>query len=710
MNAFNPDRRRFLKLGAGITGTSLVLGVNWSCTADPSDSASDTPGDFMPNAWLRINADGFVTVIVAESEMGQGPYTALPMMVAEELEVEWRQVGVEHASLAAVYGRQVTGGSTSVSDAWGTLRQAGAIARTLLLQAAAESWRVPVEACRAERGKVRHADSGREQAYGELTAVAARLPLPEKVQLKAPSDYRIIGTRVPRLDTPQKINGKARFGIDTRLPGMRYATITHCPVFGGTAKKVDASRALAIKGVLEVFSIDQGVVVVARDTWTAFKGKAALDIEWNADGNQTLSSSSILDDLLKLQVREDSAAAVLEGDPESALGGTTLESRYSLPFQAHVPLEPINCTASFEAGKLRIWAPTQAPSRAYDAAREVAQSKIARLANKLKRKLFDSEDDSIEINTTLLGGGFGRRLKQDYVTEAAQIAKRIDGPVQLIWTREEDLQHDFYHPLTLHEMRGALDDRSRPLAWHHIVKGIGARLGGADALPYDIPHIRVDLIDIDSPVPVGPWRSVQHHYNAFAVEHFFDELARAGGQDPLALRLQMMSKAPRLRKTLEVAAELAGWDYESGLFGAATHAGFGSYASEIVQLRPEGDRMRIAKITCVVDCGIVVNPDIAHAQLEGAIIFGLTAALKSSIKVEGGRVRQSNFHDYPILTMAETPPMEIIFIDSRESPGGIGEPGVPPLAPALANALMAAGGQPVRELPLDYDPRGIRVA
>ncbi|MEJ2454244.1 MAG: xanthine dehydrogenase family protein molybdopterin-binding subunit [Candidatus Thiodiazotropha sp.] len=710
MNAFNPDRRRFLKLGAGITGASLVLGVNWSCTADAPDADSASPDGFMPNAWLRIDTQGFVTVIVAESEMGQGPYTALPMMVAEELEVEWRQVGVEHASLAPVYGRQVTGGSTSVSKAWTILRQAGAIARTMLLQAAAEGWQVPLDECRAERGKVVHPGSGREQSYGQLTAVAASLPMPDSVQLKRPSDYRIIGTPVPRLDSPQKINGSARFGIDTRLPGMRYATITHCPVFGGKAKNIDASRALDINGVLDVFSIEQGVVVVAKDTWTAFKGRAALDIEWESGDTQTLSNRSILDDLQKLKVEEGSAAAVWVGEPESALDGAALESRYSLPFQAHVPLEPINCTASFEAGKLRIWAPTQAPTRAYDAAQEVVQSKLTQAANKLKRKLFDAEDTSIEINTTLLGGGFGRRLKQDYVTEVAQIAERVDGPVQLIWTREEDLQHDFYHPLTLHEMRGALDSRGRPLAWHHTIKGTGARLGGADALPYDIPHIRVDLIDLDTPVPVGPWRSVQHHYNAFAVEHFFDELARAGGQDPLQLRLQMMSQAPRLRKTLEVAAEKAGWDYDSGLFGAAAHAGFGSYASEVVHLRPEGTRLKIAKVTCVVDCGIVVNPDIARAQLEGAIIFGLSAALKSSIEVEGGSVRQSNFHNYPILTMAETPPMEIVFIDSRESPGGIGEPGVPPLAPALANALMAASGRPVRELPLDFDHSGIRVA
>ena len=710
MKDFRPDRRKFLKLGAGAAGASLVLGINWSCSAEPQTGSADASGEFVPNAWLRIDSDGRVTVIVAESEMGQGPFTLLPMMVAEELEIAWDDVQVERAPLKPVYGYQLTGGSSSIRKGWATLREAGAIARQLLLQAAANSWQVPVESCRAEYGRVTHAESGREASYGDLISFATELPIPETALLKEPEEFRIIGTPAPRTDTADKLNGRARFGIDTRLPGMRYATITHCPVFGGKPTAVNDQTARAVKGVLDVFNIEQGVVVLATDTWSAFKGKSALQIEWDYGDKQHLSSESLLD-TLRSGNPDDSTLVTRQGAPEELLADNAIAQSYSLPLQAHVPLEPMNCTASFEDDKLTIWAPTQSPSAAYDSARVATQSKLSRAATKIQRKLFGVEDESIEINTTLLGGGFGRRLKQDFVSEAAQIAKHVGGPVQLVWTREEDLQHDFYHPLTLHELRGSVDEAGLPNAWHHTIRGPNVRPGGASKLPYDIPNLRVDLIDIGKDVlPVGPWRSVHHHYNAYAVEHFFDELARAGGQDPLELRLRLMSSEPRLRKTLEVAAESAGWDYNRGIYGAASAAGFGSYVSEIVELEPVGERLRIAKVTCVLDCGIVINPDIARAQMEGSIIFGLTAALKSSISINNGRVKQSNYHDYPILTMAETPPIEVVLIDSQESPEGIGEPGVPPLAPALANAVMAATEKPVRSLPLAFDRGGIRIA
>jgi isoquinoline 1-oxidoreductase beta subunit len=706
MNEFRPDRRKFLKLSAGLAGSSLVLGINWSCSADSAQEDTAYPGEFIPNAWLRIDPQGRVTVIVAESEMGQGPFTALPMMVAEELEVPWDTIRVERAPLKAVYGKQTTGGSTSVRNGWNTLREAGAITRELLLQAAAQRWQLPAEACRAEQGTVTHTASGQSLSYAELAPLAAKLPIPQTAQLKEPAEFRLIGTAVPRTDTPDKINGGAQFGIDTKLPGMRYATIAHCPVFGGTAKTVNDRAARAVQGVQDVFTIEEGVAVVATNTWSAFKGKAALQIEWDPGEKQQLSDASIIETLRSRQI-DDSTQVTKQGEPEELLSQSALESSYILPFQAHAPLEPMNCTASYEEGKLRIWAPTQSPSAAYTAAKRATESKFSRAITKIERKLFDIEDESVEINTTLLGGGFGRRLQQDYVSEAAQIAKRIEGPVQLVWTRDEDLQHDFYHPLTLHDLRGRLDDSGMPLAWHHTIRGPNAKHQGASRLPYAIPNIRVDLIDIGKTLPVGAWRSVQHHYNAFAVEHFFDELARQGGHDPLALRLRLMAGAPRLKKTLEVAAENSGWDYGSGLYGAASQAGFGSYVSEIVQLEPQDDRLKIAKITCVLDCGIVINPDITRAQMESSIIFGLTAALKSSIRIDGGKVKQSNYHDYPILTMAETPPMEIILIESQESPGGVGEPGVPPLAPALANAVMAASGKPVGELPLRFDHQGI---
>ncbi len=709
MNTFRPDRRKFLKLSAGAAGTSLVLGINWSCSADAPEGSRPATGEFIPNAWLRIDNQGLVTVIIAESEMGQGPFTSLPMLVAEELEVTWDAIRVERAPLEPGYGYQLTGGSNSIRKGWGTLREAGAIAREMLVLAAADSWQVSPAACRAEQGMVIQESSGARLSFAQLAPLAAGLPIPETARLKEPAEFRLIGTPTPRLDTPDKLNGRAKFGIDTKLPGMRYATITHCPVFGGKPRRVEAKNTLAIKGVLDVFNIDQGVVVLATDTWSAFKGKAALQIDWELGEKQQLSNESIIGTLRNLQI-DDSTQIVKQGDPDTLLREHTLKGSYTLPFQAHVPLEPMNCTATYEAGKLRIWAPTQSPSEALKAATASTQSKLVRVAKKIQRKLFNGRDDSIEINTTLLGGGFGRRLTQDFVGEAARIAQHIEGPVQLVWTREEDLQHDFYHPLTLHDLRGRLDDQGMPLAWQHTIRGPNAKPHGATHLPYAIPNIRVDLIDIGKILPVGAWRSVQHHYNAFAVEHFFDELARSGNHDPLQLRLRLMTDAPRLRKTLEVAAEKAGWDYRTGLFGAASHASFGSYASEIVQLQRTGDRLKIAKIICVVDCGIVINPDIARAQIEGSVVFGLTAAVKSSIRIDGGRVKQSNFHNYPILNLAETPPIEIFLIDSHETPGGLGEPGVPPLAPALANAVMAATGRPVQELPLAFDQRGIRVA
>ncbi|MEJ2395035.1 MAG: molybdopterin-dependent oxidoreductase [Candidatus Thiodiazotropha sp.] len=648
MNAFRPDRRRFLKLSAGAAGASLVLGVNWSCSRE-EPAGTDIEGDsFAPNAWLRIDSSGEVTVFVAESEMGQGPYTALPMLVAEELDVDWSRISIEHAPLDPVYGLQLTGGSRSIRKGWKRLREAGAVARKMLLQAAAHQWHVPVEECRALQGKVTHGRTGEVLEYGALSASAALLPIPETAHLKSPAEFRIIGTPIPRLDCADKINGKARFGIDTKLPGMVYATITHAPVFGEKLKNLHTEAALKIDGVLDVFTIDEGVVVVARNTWSAFKGKAALQIEWETGPNRSLSNASIIEDL---KSRPDDQAKLIErqGDPEALLGSDALASTYTLPFQAHAAMEPMNCTASYEAGRLRIWAPTQ-------------------------------------------------------------IAQRIERPVQLVWTREEDLQHDFYHPLSLHEMRGKLDDKGMPTAWHHTIKGPNVKPEGAAKLPYAIPHIRVDLLNIGKILPVGSWRSVQHHYNVFAVEHFFDELARAGQHDPLELRLRLMSNTPRLSKTLEMAAELSGWSYSSGLFGAASHMGFGSYVSEIVRLEESGGKLRIASITCVVDCGIVVNPDITKAQIEGSVIFGMSAALKSAIQFDGGRVKQHNYHDYPILNMAETPEIHVHLIESQENPGGIGEPGVPPVAPAIANALLSSRGESTQELPIPYDRRGFRIA
>ena len=706
MKSFSPDRRKFLKLGAGAAGASLVLGINWSCSLEGEVGEKVQQGTFSPNAWIRLDTQGTVTIIVAESEMGQGPYTLMPMMVAEELEVDWRQVSVEHASLDPVYGYQMTGGSSSIRKGWSTLREAGAIAREILLAAGALSLSVPVAECTAKLGQVIHNPSRRKINYGALIEIASELPIPETAYLKELNEFTIIGTPVPRLDTPEKINGKARFGIDTKLPGMLYATITHCPVFGGKPKKIDASDTRKIKGVKDVFQIDEGVVVVATDTWTAFKGKDALTIDWDYGRNANLSSASLIEDL-KNRPRSEGKTALDEGEVEEtfAAHNSIVDTEYSLPFQAHVPLEPMNCTAHFKDDRLEVWAPTQSPSHAYNAARSVAQSKIERFYHKVEKKLFGIHDDSIDVHTTLLGGGFGRRLKQDYVTEVVKIAKRYDDPVQLIWTRDEDIQHDYYHPLVIHQLRGALDEKGLPVAWDHTIRGVRiAPGGGATSLPYDIPNIRVSVIDIGE---VNPWRpnlSVSAHYNTFAVEHFFDELAHAGGHDPLELRLKLMSATPRLRNTLEIAADKANWvkrSQGSSHFGAAAASGFGSHVSQIVELSETGQQgLVINKVTCVIDCGIIINPDIVKQQMEGSIVFALTAATKSKITINNGRVEQSNYHNYPILSIQETPEIEVIMVNNEEEPGGIGEPGVPPLAPALANAIFSATGKPVRELPV----------
>jgi CO/xanthine dehydrogenase Mo-binding subunit len=697
MIEFRPDRRKFLKQSAGITGAGLLIGINWSCSSE--DPGSLNSKQFTPNAWLNINDQGAITVIINESEMGQGPYTSLPMLVAEELNADWRDIRIERASLDSVYGYQLTGGSTSIRKAWETLRQAGAIAKEMLRQAAAGIWQVPVSECTANLSRIEHKPTERSLTYADLAPHAARLDLPENVKLKVPGEFEIISKSIPRLDTPDKINGKAQYGVDIKLPGMQYATITHCPVFGGKPKNINTSKALQADGVLDVFKIDEGVVVVAKDTWSAFKGKANLEIEWDFGEKTSLSSDSIIETLRGLSP-DDSTQAAKHGQPEDLLQSEFVANEYILPFQAHATMEPMNCTASFEGKKLRIWAPTQSPSEALDVARSVSQNKIKRTVDKVKRKLFGLEDDSIEINTTLLGGGFGRRLEQDFVAEAVKIAQHTDKPIQLLWTREEDTQHDFYHPLTLHEMRGALDENGLPSAWQHTIKGPNAKPWGAVTLPYEIPNFKVDLINIGKILPVGAWRSVHHAYNTYAIEHFFDELSRAGNHDPLELRLQLMTSQPRLAKTLAIAAEKTNWDYKSGLYGAASHMGFGSFASEIVQLEENNKGLKVAKVTCVIDCGIAVNPDQIKAQIEGSIIFGLTAAIKSSIHIRDGRTVERNFYDYPILSMSETPAIEVIIVESVEDPGGVGEPGVPPLAPALANALLAARGTPIRTLPI----------
>ncbi len=703
MYSFNPDRRRFLKVGGVVAGSSLMIGFSWGCSNNQGGEQEQDV--FSPNAWLRISPDESVTVIVAESEMGQGPYTLMPMMVAEELEVEWSQIQVERASVDPVYGYQMTGGSSSIRKGWKTLRQAGAIAREILVRAAAKKMGVAYDECLAEAGRVKHIGSGKFFTYGQLTEAAEKIGMPEQVFLKELKEFRIIGTSVPRKDTPAKINGEAKFGIDTRLPGQLYATTVHCPVFGGRAVSFDSSDIEKSSNVLDVFRIKQGIAIVGKDTWSVFSAARKLRVDWSEEINSKQSTESIIDQTRKVDGHAEKEP-FQKGDVDLVFGGgkNIVSQQYLQPFQAHVPMEPMNCTVWFrEDGRLDVWVPTQSPSAAYEEARSLTQSKIERGLKKIKNMVTSDYDDSIAINTTLLGGGFGRRLKQDYVSEAVQIAEHYSRPVQLVWSREEDVQHDYYHPLTIHEMKAVLDSNGLPVSWEHIIKGAGVSNWGAKHA-YGIKSQRIRVFDTGEVIPKGPWRSVAPHYNVFAVEHFIDELALRGGHDPLEMRLRLLTKSPRLQNVLELVADRVGW--QGGIrgayrYGVAATSSFGSHVAQIVELEKTSESgYRVNRVVCAIDCGIVINPDIVKQQMEGSIIFGLSAATKSKITIKHGRVEQSNYHDYPILRMDEVPEIEVIIVKNEEEPGGIGEPGVPPVAPALANALMADTGQAVRELPV----------
>lgn len=704
MYSFNLDRRKFLKLAATTVGSSLVLGINWGCS-DTSDKSDVEDEAFVPNAWLRITRDNQITVIVAESEMGQGPYTSLPMMVAEELEVEWGNVQVERASVDPVYGYQMTGGSTSIKKGWGTLRQAGAIAREILIYSAARKLSLPAAQMFAENGYVVHDGTATRLSYGELVASTADIAIPGIISLKEPAEFKIIGKPLHRKDSAEKINGSAIFGTDIYLPGQLYATVVHCPVFGGKVKSINDKKSLNIKGAIDVFEINEGVAIVAQDTWTAFMMSEALEVEWEYGDKENISYQSLID-----QVKNS-----VQGNPVKEINKIkdseifnqperVVKSSYLQPFQAHMTMEPMNCTAHFrDDGDLDIWVPTQSPSAAYTTARNITQSIIERGVKKIGHKIIGGYDNSINVNTTLLGGGFGRRVKQDYVSEVVQIAERFDKPVQLIWSREEDVQHDYYHPMTFHEMKGILDDKGMPAGWEHIIKGFGVNATGASHL-YNIPNQRIQVYDIEKVLPKGPWRSVAPHYNVFAVEHFLDELALSGGHDPLEYRLKLLKQSPRLLHVLEMVAEQINWNGRvngSLSYGVAVAYSFGSYVAQILELEQTvSSSYRVNKVVCAIDCGIVINPDIVKQQMEGSIIYGLSAATKSKITIRDGRVEQSNFHDYPILRMNETPEIEVLLVNSTESPEGTGEPGVPPVAPALANAILAQTGVPVNELPI----------
>jgi len=688
------NRREFLETGVA-AGASLLIGFHLPAFDRGTVHPAAPPPSFKPNAWIEIRPDGVVTIWTGRSEMGQGVKTAMPMIVAEELEADWTRVRVAQADADPAYGDQFTVGSRSVRTGFEPLRQAGAAAREMLIGAAALTWKAPRESCRARNGVVEHVATGRRLGYGDLVALAATLPVPTDPPLKPSSEFRILGTRVPRVDTPDKVSGEAVYGIDVRVPGMVYAAIARCPVFGGRVKSFDPAPALAVPGVRKVVQISSGVAVVADRTWAAFQGKKALKIEWDEGKVAQWSSDGIWRGFAAAAERSGEVVRAV-GDVDAGLRGAarTVEAVYQAPYLAHACMEPMNCTAHVRGDACEIWAPTQNPQGI-----EHVAAKLTGLA-----------PEAITVHVTYLGGGFGRRGgPMDYATEAVELAKKIDAPVQVVWTREDDIQNAVYRPATYNVLRGGLDAQGAPVAWSHRLVGPegGSFLltRGADELIYPVPHFRLERIIEDPGVPVAPWRGVGPSQNGWVVESFVDELAHAAGKDPYAYRRELVAGHPRLVAVLDLAAQRAEWS-------AAPPAGrsrgialwqFGdTFLAQVAEVSVAGDgAVRVHRVVCAIDCGVVINPAGVEAQVQSAIIYGLTAALYGEITLDRGRVVQSNFNDYRMLSLAQTPEIAVHLVRSDAPPGGVGEAGLPPVAPALCNAIFAATGKRIRRLPIE---------
>jgi isoquinoline 1-oxidoreductase beta subunit len=651
--------------------------------------------------------------MLPQAEMGQGVYTALPMLVAEELEVGLDQLRVEHAPgdnrvyANPLLGLQATGGSTSVRGFYEPMRQAGAAARTMLVAAAAQSWSVDPASCRAEKGTVIHPGTRRKLTYGEVAERAAKLPVPDKVALKSPKDFRLIGTSAKRLDTRSKVNGTALFGIDVRLPGMKIATVAASPVLGGKVAGLDESKAMAVKGVHQVVRLDDVVAVVADHMWAAKQGLAALAVRWDDGPNAKVTLADVVKGLNEAS-RKPGVVARKEGDALSAIGRAArkIEAVYQAPFLAHAAMEPLSCTVHVRTDSCEVWAGSQVQGRARAAAAEVTGLPL----------------EKVVFHNHLLGGGFGRRLEHDYVTQAVRIAKQVEGPVKVVWTREEDIQHDVYRPYYFDRIAAALDARGKLTTWHHRIVGPsilarwappafkngldGDALDGSVQLLYDIPALQIEYVRHEEPVlRTGWWRGVGVTHNTFVVESFIDELAAATKQDPVAFRRALLGKSPRGRAVLDLAASKAGWGKKlppgHGRGVALMYSGWDTYVAQVADVEVTGDgEIRVRRVVCAVDCGTIINPDTVIAQMEGGLVYGISGALWGEVTLKEGRVEQSNFSDYRVLRMNEAPPIEVHLVRNFEAPGGMGEPSTAATAPALANAVFAATGKRIRQLPL----------
>ena len=707
---FGLSRRTVLMAGAA-AGGGLLLG--FSLPSLFTRTSASAAASFEPNAFIRIGQDARVTLTIPQVEMGQGTFTSCSMLIAEELEIPLSQVDVAQAPPSdklyanPLLGFQVTGSSTSIRAFYKPLREAGATARTMLVAAAANDWGVEASDCRAENGVVTHVTTGRTLTYGALADKAATLQPPDKVALKDPKDFKLIGTAAKRLDTPAKVNGSAVYGIDAKVPGMKVATVSACPVLGGKLKSVDDSKALAVKGVRQVVRLDDAVCVVADHMGAAKKGLAALEIQWDEGPNATLTTADIVADMEKASQAEG-VVVLNNGDVANALSGaaTKLDAVYQLPFLAHTTMEPINCMIDVRKDGCHVWVGNQILAR--------AQAVTAQVTGLPPEKVV--------VHNYFLGGGFGRRLEVDYIAQAAQIGKQVDGPVKIIWSREEDVQHDMYRPYFYDRLAAGLDADGMPVAWRHRICGssIIARwappvfkdgfdpdtIDGAIDLVYSFPSMRVEYVRNEPRgIRTAFWRSVGPSHNVFVVESFIDELAAAAKKDPVEYRRALLDKSPRAKAVLDLAAEKAGWGQplpERSGRGVSVQNVFGSYMAQVAEVAVSKDgEVNVKRITCAVDCGIAINPDTIEAQVQSAIIYGLTAAIYGEITLKDGRVEQSNFDNYRALRINEVPVIEVHRIESFEAPGGMGEPGTSALAPAVTNAIFAATGVRLRKLPID---------
>jgi isoquinoline 1-oxidoreductase subunit beta len=723
------DRRTFVVRSVA-AGAGLLLGVRFSGTllqAQENEKAGKKPAANPFDAYIHITPQNKISLIVAKSEMGQGIKTGLAMILAEEAEVDFNSVSVEQAETRPdIYQHMGTGGSGSTMENFEPLRRAGATVRELMIRAAALEWNVPREECEAKKGSVVHSKSSRKATYGELVEAAQKLPLPDpdKVKLKDDKQFTLIGHATPRVDILAKVNGTAKFGIDVRVPDMMFAVVARCPTFGGKPAHFDAAKAKAVGGVRDVFEIPAlgrdmftagGVVVVADSTWAAMKGREALEIGWDHGPAATESTDTLREDL-RAAASKPGKRLRNDGDVDKVLsnGAKRVEATYEFPYLAHATMEPMNITAHARDGEAEVWAPTQSP--------DWVQKTVAQILGLPPQKVV--------VHTTYLGGGFGRRYMADYPAEVAQIAKVVRKPVQLVWSREDDMTHDFYRPSACHSMRGAVSSDGHALAWSHTIAStsIGgywdppetkapekSEVGGALQMPYAIPNVRLEYTPVASVVPPLWWRSVEHSFNGFAVECFIDELAAAAATDPVQFRRTLLVKAPgwkprfeddpdpaRLRGVLDLAASKSGWGKplpKGKGRGIASYSSFGSYIAEVAEVTVKGDSFKIDRVVAAIDCGRIVNPESVRAQAESAIIYGLSAALKNAITIKNGAVEQTNFDAYEPIRITEAPPIEVYLTHSTEEPGGMGEPALPPSAPAVANAIFAASRQRLRKLP-----------